>query len=80
MAKYKYSTHLSPSTDDEFDKLFNPGDRVGWSGIYRCVGCGHEVVHTNDNPLPRQNHHQHKPKQGKQIQWQLLVADYSGKP
>jgi hypothetical protein len=79
MAKYRYSTYLSPSTDDEFDKFFRPGERVGWSGIYRCVGCGYEVVHTNDIPLPPQNHHQHKPTQGKTIRWQLLVTDYSGK-
>jgi hypothetical protein len=38
------------------------------------------VVHTNDHPLPPQHHHQHKPNQGKKIQWQLLVTDYSGKP
>jgi hypothetical protein len=78
MAKYKDLTNFSPSTDDQFDKLFNPGDRVWWSGIYRCVVCGHEVVHVNDKPLPLQNH-QHKPEQGG-IQWKLLVTDYSGEP
>jgi hypothetical protein len=79
MAKYKYLTNLSPSTDNEFDKLFSPSDRVWWSGIYRCVVCGHEVLHTNDKPLPPHDHHPHNPNQGK-IQWQLLVTDYSGQP
>ena len=79
MAKYKYLTNFSPSTDDEFDKLFSPGDPVVWSGIYRCIVCGYEVVQTNDKLLPLQDHHQHKPNQGK-IQWKLLVTDYSGQP
>jgi hypothetical protein len=79
VAKYKYLTNFSPSTDDEFDKLFSPGDPVVWSGIYRCIGCGYEVVQTNDKLLPLQAHHQHKPNQGK-IQWLLLVTDYSGQP
>lgn len=78
MALYKDLTDLQPSTDEAFDKLFSPGERVGWSGIYRCIVCGHEVVHTNDNPLPPQNHHQHQPNQGK-IQLTLIVTDYSGR-
>jgi len=79
MAKYKYSAHLNTSTSDAFDKLFDPGDHVKWSGIYRCVVCGYEVVHANDKPLPPRTHHQHQPGQGV-IQWQLLVTDYSGDP
>jgi hypothetical protein len=79
MALYKDLTDLHPSTHEAFDKLFSPGERVGWSGIYRCIICGHEVVHTNDKPLPQQNQHQHESNQGK-IQWKLVVTDYSGQP
>jgi hypothetical protein len=73
---YKYLTYLHASSGNEFDKAYSPGDRVAWSGIYRCTGCGHEVVHTNEKPLPPQNHHQHKLTQGK-IQWKLVVTDYT---
>lgn len=74
MVLYKYSNHLHEAASDEFDKIFDPGDRVGWSGIYRCINCGHEAVHTNEKPLPPQNHHQHRPSQGR-IQWKLIVTD-----
>jgi len=77
MAIYKYDTHLhqySGINNDEFDKLYEPGNKSSWSGIYRCTVCGHEAVHTNDKPLPPQNHHQHKAGLGK-IQWKLVVSD-----
>jgi len=74
MAWYKYSTFLTPKTNDEFDKLNAPGSSVSWSGIYRCEGCGREVVHTEGKPLPPQNHHQHTSAQGT-IRWRLIVTD-----
>ena len=74
MAWYKYQNFLTLSKNDEFDKIFEPGSTAGWSGIYRCQGCGKEVVHTTDHPLPPQNHHQHTQAQGK-IRWQLIVTD-----
>lgn len=76
MALYKYSTALSTSTNDEFDKLYDPGTRCPWSGIYRCYACGHEVVHTHEKPLPPQNHHTHRFGLGP-IQWRLVVTDYT---
>lgn len=79
MALYRYLTDLQLSTIEEFDKTYSPGDRVGWSGIYRCVVCGREVVHTNEEPLPLQDHPEHTPTQG-MIQWRLIVTDYSGQP
>ena len=77
MVLYKYLIHLrqySGTSHEEFDKVYEPGNKTSWSGIYRCVACGHEAVHTMDKSLPPQNHHQHKPGQGK-IQWQLVVTD-----
>jgi len=74
MAWYKYSTNLTLRTNDEFDKIYDPGTIAGWSGIYRCEGCGREVVHTIGKPLPPQNHHQHTYGQGT-IRWKLIVTD-----
>jgi hypothetical protein len=74
MAAYKYSQFLSHWTSDEFDQLYEPGMKAAWSGIYRCHGCGREVVHTTDHPLPPQNHHQHTTGQSA-IRWCLLVTD-----
>jgi hypothetical protein len=54
MALYKYSTHLyqySGQNHQNFDQLYSPGGTVPWSGIYRCTGCGREVVHTTGKPL-----------------------------
>jgi hypothetical protein len=74
MALYQDSTHLRQYTHLEFDKEFEPGSTTSWSGIYRCVGCGREVVHTTGKPLPPQNHHQHTALQGR-IKWKLIVTD-----
>jgi hypothetical protein len=74
MAQYQYNTHLYHVTHSEFDKIYSPGERVAWSGIYRCMGCGREIVHTTGHPLPPQNHHQHTYGQGS-IRWRLNVTD-----
>lgn len=74
MAQYKYGTHLFQVSSAEFDKDYSPGERTAWSGIYRCMGCGREVVHTTGHPLPPQNHHQHTYSQGS-IRWRLIVTD-----
>jgi hypothetical protein len=76
MAMYKYDSILHKSTSDEFDKLHSPGATVAWSGIYRCEGCGREIVHTTGHPLPPQNHHQHSTAQG-HIRWRVVVTDYT---
>ena len=75
MAWYKYGQHLQQKPSiDEFDKDYKPGDITNWSGIYRCEGCGREVVSTSGHPLPPQNHHQHTRDQGS-IRWRILVTD-----
>jgi hypothetical protein len=74
MAGYKYDQFLAKWDSEDFDKLYPPGSRIGWSGIYRCDGCGRESVHTIDKPLPPQNHHQHTSNQGA-IRWRLIVTD-----
>ena len=74
MAFFKYAQVLRQDVNPEFDKLFEPGQRTSWSGIYRCEGCGREIVHTHHHPLPPQNHHQHSYSQGR-IRWRLIVTD-----
>ena len=74
MAGYKYPQFLSKWDSEEFDKIYSPGMKIAWSGIYRCDNCGREIVHTVDKPLPPQNHHQHTVAQGA-IKWRLIVTD-----
>lgn len=71
MAQYKYGQHLNKSENEAYDKKHSPGTVVANSGIYRCAGCGDEIAANKDNPLPPQNHHQHKDQS--KIEWQLLV-------
>jgi len=70
---FKYNTHLDHNDDPYFDEVHTPGTRAKYSGIYRCIGCGHEDACNAGNPLPPQNHHQHKPSQG-HIRWKLNVC------
>jgi hypothetical protein len=74
VAYYKYPQFLRQWDHAEFDEIRGPGTTTGWSGIYRCEGCGKEVVSTAGHPLPPQNHHQHTPVQG-YIRWRLVVTD-----
>lgn len=73
MAFFKNLDYLTQRDGPDFDQLYEPGDRTPHSGIYRCVGCGCEVVSTQDEPLPPQNHHQHDTRLG-HIHWKLIVA------
>lgn len=74
MAWYKYGSFLDKKDLTEFDKFYGPAEATTWSGIYRCEGCGREVVSTHGHPMPPQNHHQHTISQGK-IRWRLIVTD-----
>lgn len=74
MAYYKYPQVLQPLDHPQFDTVREPGSTTGWSGLYRCEGCGKEVVSVTGYPLPPQNHHQHTTAQGR-IRWRLIVTD-----
>ena len=79
MALYKDGQHLTQSNDKAFDAEHSPGQTPPHSGIYRCNGCGREIVAEEGRTLPPQNHHQHTPNQG-HIRWQMLVyADHQAK-
>jgi hypothetical protein len=72
MAQYKYGAFLQHGDSAAYDQLHAPGATAPDAGIYRCVGCGREIVSHKNYTLPPQNHHQHAPGQGL-IRWQLLV-------
>lgn len=72
MALYKYPHYLGRSDDAAFDQILGPGANTPHSGIYRCEGCSKEIAANQGNPLPPQNHHQHRPAQGT-IRWRLVV-------
>ena len=79
MALYKYSQYLTTSTDSAFDAEYKPGATPPHSGIYRCLGCGREVVAEESRQLPPQNHHEHATTQGA-IRWRMAVyADHKPK-
>lgn len=79
MAMYKNGSLLVQSQDQAFDVTHGPAQHVPHSGIYRCDGCGREVVAEQARTFPPQNHHQHSTVQGA-VRWHLLVyADHSPK-
>jgi hypothetical protein len=61
MALYKNPNFIGYSDHAAFDGEHSPGIPAPLSGIYRCMGCGREVVSLKDDSLPPQNHHQHSP-------------------
>ena len=73
MAHYKYSHYLSNLSDPGFDPAYAPGTTAPHTGIYKCQGCGSEVVSVAGDPLPPSSHHQHSLTQGG-IAWRLIVA------
>lgn len=78
MAWYKYGHYLKQFTGEgrAYDTDYAPGQAPPHSGIYRCMGCGREIVAEKARLLPPQNHHQHAPGQGP-IRWRLVVfADH----
>jgi hypothetical protein len=72
MAYYEYANYLDHVSNPAFDVDTHPSNPTPYSGIYRCMGCGHECVSTAGHPMPPQNHHQHTYAQGA-IRWRLIV-------
>ena len=73
MALFKFNNYLRKSDAAVFDLEHKPGDDAPYAAIYRCTGCGVEVVSEDHRPLPPKNHHQHTIHQGP-IRWRLVVA------
>ena len=79
MALYRYAQYIGKSGDTVFDSIYKPGEKPPHSGIYRCEGCGREIVAEESRTFPPQNHHEHSTAQGL-IRWRLAVyADHRPK-
>ncbi len=72
MALYKALMYIGHTQDVSFDKMHGAGATAPLSGIYRCMGCGREVVSEAGKMLPLRDHHEHAPQQGN-IVWRLVV-------
>jgi hypothetical protein len=73
MALYRDEEHVKKANPhDSFESVHKPGQIAPWSGVYRCINCGDESACNKGDPLPPQNHHQHK--QTAPIAWRLLVV------
>lgn len=56
----------------EWSNAYGIGASVPASGIYRCIGCGHEITSNKGDNFPPQNKHQH-PGSTTDVLWQLIV-------
>ena len=71
MAQYKNLKYISASSSSAFETRYAPGTQIENPGIYRCAGCGDEIVVARGHKLPPPNAHQHTPDA--KVEWQLLV-------
>jgi len=79
MSIYKDPRYLQVSSHAAFDVDHQPGQKPPYSGIYRCMGCGREIVAEQSGLFPPQNHHEHSLVQ-RGIRWRLIVcADHRPK-
>jgi hypothetical protein len=72
VAQYKYREALMQTSNAAFDTRHAPGTSVQNTGLYRCTGCGDEMVFSKGQKLPALSQHQHEPGQRK-VEWQMLV-------
>jgi hypothetical protein len=73
VALYKYASYVKLDRDPAFEADNAPGAAAAKTGIYRCLGCGREVVAERGAPLPAQTHHAHERGQS-EMKWRLAVA------
>lgn len=72
MAVYQDSSFLIRSNHFDFNVRRAPGTSTSVSGIYRCVGCGQEIVAKKGQLLPEYEEHIHGFELGPP-RWQLIV-------
>ncbi|MDO3641280.1 hypothetical protein [Mucilaginibacter sp. L3T2-6] len=79
MAIYHDAQYLKQGHNSAFNTDHRPGGNVPHSGIYRCMGCGREIVAEERRQFPPHSHHQHTAAQGI-IRWRMTVyADHQAK-
>ncbi|HGI7033039.1 TPA: hypothetical protein ACJTOE_004914 [Klebsiella aerogenes] len=79
MAGIKIGTQFKEFSGGEaFSEIHKPGNKVGWSGIYKCKNCGREItsnMHPADDIFPPHN----SSSTCKNAEWQLhVVTDTKG--
>jgi hypothetical protein len=76
MAAYKEDRFVTKTCDPPYDYDHSAGVSAPFAGIYRCMGCGREIVTDYGDILPEENHHSHNAHEGA-IRWRLIVyADH----
>ncbi|WP_460138204.1 protein L [Pseudomonas sp. S2_A10] len=68
----KYLSQVNNPREEHWTHVYEIGETVPVSGIYRCVHCGDEITSNKGDPFPPQNKIQH-PSHTKAILWQLVV-------
>jgi hypothetical protein len=77
MATYQDSGNVTRKEDPMFTPTYPPGTPAPHSGIYMCINCRDEDACNRGNPLPPQNHRQHRDTT-RPIRWRLLVCTQRG--
>lgn len=72
MAVYQDSSFLIRCDHFDFNVKRAPGTSASASGIYRCIGCGQEIVAKKGQLLPEHEEHIHGFEFGRP-RWQLIV-------
>jgi hypothetical protein len=72
MALCKDAQYINHSNANSFDQVLDPGSISPVTGIYRCEGCGEEIVSEGGRMLPGSNHHPHVFNKGA-IHWRVVV-------
>lgn len=73
MSLFRRSNDIEVSISPEFDREYEPGQKPVHSGIYRCRGCGCEIVAQAATPFPTEHHPKHLPVHGP-VRLRLAVA------
>jgi len=58
---FRRSNDVEVSISAEFDKEYKPDETPLHTGIYRCRGCGCEIVAEANKPFPPEKHPRHSP-------------------
>src|SRR5438309_5082110 len=60
---FRRSNDVEVSISPEFDREYRPEEMPIHTGIYRCRGCGCEIVAEANKPFPPEKHPRHSPAQ-----------------
>lgn len=71
MASYKDNDYVTMVSSDVFDVDHRPATHAPLAGIYRCTGCGREIVAAAHEALPTDHHHSLNIGS---IRWRLIVV------